>query len=360
MTEQAVLTTHDLAVGYARKKGMPRIVKSGVSVSLLGGELVCLLGPNGVGKSTLLRTIAGMQSPLSGHIHLLGDDIRSLGPQEMARRLSIVLTDRVDVGIISVYALVALGRHPYTDWAGRITPQDEEVIRWAIQAAGAEYLAHRSMGELSDGERQKVMIARALAQQPQLMLLDEPTAFLDLPHRVDVMRTLRNLAHSTGKAILLSTHDLDLALRSADRVWLMPVDGAVQVGAPEDLILNGALQAAFSRSGIEFDAYTGSFKMNVQHTGTVELIGEGLYTLWTQRALERNGFEVLTNGRSHTADFRIEVMKHNGSARWHCISPGGDGVYTSIQDLVHSLNGSEYSALKYEPQAARGIADRAG
>jgi iron complex transport system ATP-binding protein len=291
----AVLKTKNLTIGYTPKRQAPYVVAREISVSLSRGEFVCLLGPNGAGKSTLIRTLVGMQTPLSGSVQLVGKDVSALSAQDLAQLLSVVLTDRVQVGILSVRDLVALGRYPYTDWTGRLTPEDDAVIEWAIRSANAQALIHRNVGALSDGERQKVMIARALAQQPEVMVLDEPTAFLDLPRRVEMMTLLQKLAHETNKAILLSTHDLDLALRSADRIWLLPEGGPLQVGAPEDLVLNGAFERAFQSDGVRFDTHTGSFLMQAQKGVVVALCGEGHFVYWTKRALERAGFQVEEN-----------------------------------------------------------------
>ncbi|MEZ4832240.1 MAG: ABC transporter ATP-binding protein [Caldilineaceae bacterium] len=240
-----------------------------------------------------MRTLAGLQPALGGSILLDGDAPGDLTAREMARRLSIVLTERVDVGNLSAQELVALGRHPYTDWWGNLTPHDEEVVRWAVRAVGAGALAERPILELSDGERQKVMIARALAQEPLLILLDEPTAFLDLPRRVEVMGLLRALARHTGRAILLSTHVLFGALRSADRLWLMAADGEMVSGAPEDLVLNGAFERVFAGEGVSFDPYTGSFHIVRESSGVVLLHADGMSALWATRALEREGFCVV-------------------------------------------------------------------
>lgn len=286
-----VLETQNLAIGYQSSA-----VAEHITVSLKAGELVCLLGPNGAGKSTLMRTIAGMQPSLAGTIHLMKKPLQNFKPSELARHLSIVLTERTDVGHLSAYEVVALGRYPYTNWSGRLTEKDEEKVRWAIEAVGAKALAARQVNELSDGERQKVMIARALAQEPDLILLDEPTAFLDLPRRVEIMRVLRKLARETNRAILLSTHDLDLALRSADKLWLLPARGQLQVGAPEELVLNGAFEATFHSEGVEFDKTTGTFRVHTRQAGKIALTGDGLKAIWTRRLLEREGFHVIEHG----------------------------------------------------------------
>lgn len=332
---QSVLSTTDLTVGYANVRKMPVAVVEHINVDLMAGELVCLIGPNGAGKSTLMRTLAGMQSPLTGTVHLMGDDLKSLKPNELARRLSIVLTERVDVGVLSAYTLVALGRYPYTGWMGDLRPEDELVVQQAITAVGATDLANRNVGELSDGERQKIMIARALAQEPVVMLLDEPTAYLDLPRRAELMAMLRRLARETGRAILLSTHDLDLALRNADRIWLLPKGGHLQAGAPEDLVLSGAFEAAFKGEGVQFDAYTGSFRTENLPAGMVDLHGDGLPALWTLRALEREGFCVVRAGTD--SPVRVTVQQSDGGTHWQILDNGQEQISTSLYDVIAHL-----------------------
>ena len=305
----------------------------GIDFEIDDGEIVGFLGANGAGKSTLIRTLVGMQTPLDGHVYLMGRDIAAMSAIEVAQVISVVLTDRIGVGIMAVRDLVGLGRYPHTDWIGRFTDEDERVVSWAIRAARAGDLAYRNVAELSDGERQKVMIARALAQQPDLMILDEPTAFLDLPRRAEIMALLQDLAHSTGKAILLSTHDLDLALRCADRIYLLPFEGALQTGAPEDLILNGAFESAFQSEGVRFDADTGAFKLNAQRGRiSVAVSGEGRRAYWTKRALERAGFQVGDAGTEWCVNIR------EGGA-W-CVEHGGVvREYDSICDLIAALKG---------------------
>ena len=331
---ELILHTENLAIGYAPPRRPRTVVAEGLSVALRAGELVCLIGPNGVGKSTLIRTLAGMQPPLAGRVRLMGDEVHALEARELAKRLSLVLTERVSVGLLSAYALVALGRYPYTGWDGRLSARDEAVVRWAIAAVGAVELAGRNVDELSDGERQKIMIARALAQEPALMLLDEPTAYLDLPRRVEIMRLLRQLARTTGRAFLLSTHDLDLALRSADRIWLMG-GGGIQVGAPEDLVLSGAFEAAFGGEGVVFDRGSGSFRINERPAGQVALAGDGVEALWTRRALEREGFGIAEDGGPSLA--QVEVVGTNGDVRWRVTRDGATAEHHSVYDLMGSL-----------------------
>lgn len=322
-----VLEAHQLSIGYASRQAAPRVVAAGLDLALHGGELACLIGPNGVGKSTLLRTLAGMQPALAGHVRLGGSPIETLTAAELARRLSVVLTERVDAGRLTADELVALGRYPYTSAFGRSAPRDHEVTRWALEAVGALGLAQREMHELSDGERQRVMIARALAQEPLVMLLDEPTAFLDLPRRVEMMRLLRRLARETDRALLLSTHDLDLALRSADTLWLMAPGGTLRWGAPEDLVLGGAFEATFAGDGIGFDRRQGTFELYPPGRRRASLDGDGITASWTARALERCGFSVV--GAAEAASVRVVV--HAATSAWDVTLP--DGTPRQVQSL---------------------------
>ena len=292
MGDREVLRTDSLAIGYRRARRAAAVIASGLRFALRPGELVCLLGPNGAGKSTLMRTLARLQPALSGRIWLDERPLEELRPGQLARRLSVVLTDRVDVGAMSGFGLASLGRHPYTGWTGTLNARDERIVQWALHAVRADGLADRLIVEMSDGERQKILIARALAQEPRVMLLDEPTAFLDLPRRVEVMDLLRRLARENGQAILLSTHDLDLALRNADRLWLLSAGGALYDGAPEDLVLSGAFERVFSAEGVSFDRDRGSFHTREESSGVVLLEGEGAAAHWARRALERIGFAV--------------------------------------------------------------------
>ncbi|MTJ53430.1 ABC transporter ATP-binding protein [Anabaena sp. UHCC 0253] len=332
----SILTTHNLTIGYQTSQKTIRNVASHISTTLQTGELVCLLGPNGAGKSTLLRTLAGMQPPIAGEVKLLEDDIYKLPPQELARRLSLVLTEKIDVGMLSAYALVTMGRYPYTDWWGKLSSEDENIINWAIKSVGAVNLAQRNVSELSDGERQKIMIARALAQSPIVMLLDEPTAFLDLPRRVEIMQLLRQLARDTNQAILLSTHDLDLALRLADKIWLLGINGILHVGAPEDLILSGAFADTFRSEGVEFNIFSGEFNLHIPYKGEVNLIGEGVTAIWTIRALERVGFTVLQGGKS--AQITVEVISSPQEVFWKVRKYKTVSTHYSLYELMKFLN----------------------
>ena len=231
----AALSAHDLAVGY-RSARAPCAVLDGISVSVRAGELVCLIGPNGIGKSTLIRTLARLQSPLAGSVCIGADDLERLPASVVARRLGVVLTERLTAEGLTARQIVALGRYPHTGWLGRFTTKDADAVAWAIEAVGATHLAERDCQRLSDGERQRVMVARALAQEPEVLILDEPTAFLDVQSRIELMGLLRALTRTRSLAVVMSTHELELALRIADCVWLVLPDGTFVSGAPGTVV----------------------------------------------------------------------------------------------------------------------------
>lgn len=326
-----ILQIENLMIGYKQGRDK-KVVAQNINVSLHGGELVCLLGPNGAGKSTLMRTISGSQQPLSGRALLEGEVIHNIPAKQLAKKLSLVLTERVQAGMLTVYEVVALGRYPHTNWAGKLTDKDHEIIQWSIEMTGANELAGRVLSELSDGERQKIMVARALAQEPSIMILDEVTAFLDLPRRVEIMQLLRKLAHNTNKAILLSTHDMDLALRSADRLWLLPKGGELQVGAPEDLVLNGAFERAFASEGVTFNRHSGAFQMQQHYDRSVQLLGDGEATLWTRRALEREGISIQAQ-----ANLKIEVVADTAPTKWLLHRNSHSDEFSTIYQLINGI-----------------------
>lgn len=292
----ATIQLHDLRIGY-RGKHHIYPVASDLNASLYSGRLTCLLGANGVGKSTLLRTLSAFLSPLNGTITLLGKPLGQYTDKELARTLSVVLTERIDIPDLRVTDVVALGRTPYTGFLGGLNATDEEHVRSALEATGIPHLAQRKLHTLSDGERQKTMIAKALAQDTPLIFLDEPTAFLDYPSKVEMMQLLHRLSHSMQKTIFLSTHDLDLALQLADCVWLLDAEGHLTTGLPESLILDGTLPRFFCSEGIHFDPTTGHFSVihRPTHSTPILTTGTGLPLLMLRRALQRQGFITLTS-----------------------------------------------------------------
>nr|WP_276553368.1 ABC transporter ATP-binding protein [Cupriavidus gilardii] len=261
-----------------------------LDLAIPSGRFVCLLGANGAGKSTLIRTLCAMQAPVAGQVHLDGEPIHAMSAAQRARRLAVVLTERVDGTLMRGYELASMGRYPYLGWAGRLSADDHRIVHQALSSAGALSLADRLVAELSDGERQKIMIARALAQQPRLLVLDEATAFLDLPRRVGTMQLLLDLAHRNGLAVLLSTHDLELALRYADELWLIDGQRSMHVGAPEDLAIDGVLGTSFAADGLTFDLERAELRVGPAGRSAIRVEGGGLRASWAARALERAGF----------------------------------------------------------------------
>jgi iron complex transport system ATP-binding protein len=288
----SILTTEHLTIGYTKKR-RTEVIQSSLNLNLRSGELVCLIGPNGTGKSTLLRTLAGLQKSLSGQILIDGSPIHKISSQEKALLIALVLTDRVDVENATVRDIVALGRHPYSAWWGSLNEEDDKLIAEVIEMV---HLGHKSdclLTELSDGERQRAMIAKAFAQDTPIVLLDEPTAHLDLPNRVEIMLLLHRLAHKTNKAILLSTHELDLALQAADKIWLISKDNGVESGVPEDLVFDGSFNRVFESNAFFFNASNGNFSMNYPLTKQVQVTGNKTRMYWTLRALARGGYMVV-------------------------------------------------------------------
>ena len=230
----------NLSIGYATRQG-PRVVANHIEGHIHRGRLTCLLGENGVGKSTLLRTLAAFQPPLSGDIVLEGLPLGQYDKRRLARTIGIVLTEKPDVRQMTVRELVEMGRAPYTGFWGRLNDADHQACDEAIEMTGIAHLVHRHIHSLSDGERQKVMIAKALAQQTPIIYLDEPTAFLDYPSKVEMLLLLRRISHEAQKTVFLSTHDLELALQVADTVWLMTRESGLHIGTPHELAASGAL-----------------------------------------------------------------------------------------------------------------------
>lgn len=248
--DDVALDIRNLAIGYGGK-GRNTIVASGISTSLHKGEVVALIGRNGAGKSTLMRTLSAYQKPLSGEIFYAGQDSGYTSPQELAKKVSVVHTG---VASLSVTAeeFVSFGRAPYTNFLGRMTKNDKVVVERSMKIMGITDLSGRNIATLSDGERQKCMIAKSLAQETPIMLLDEPTAFLDFPSKVQLFATLTELARKHSKAILVSTHDMELSLRFADRIWLMH-NGRLDTGTVSELSENGSLNAFLDDKRVQYN-----------------------------------------------------------------------------------------------------------
>lgn len=250
--DNTIFATHDLDVGYRNGKNTVRLL-SGLNLSLKRGVMVALLGQNGAGKSTLLRTLTGDERPLSGTMEIDGKNVLQMTQKERSRLIGLVSTERIQAGALTVTELVGLGRQPHTGFLGRLDDEDRELVRQAMEDAGIIGKADEYVASLSDGERQKAMIARALAQQTPIIILDEPTAFLDVASRIETMRLLRNLAHERGKAVLLSSHDISQSLMLADELWLITTDRQVVTGQTVQLVADGTMDHLFDNRSIRFN-----------------------------------------------------------------------------------------------------------
>lgn len=286
--KEPTIQIQSLCTGYRTGKSSV-VVARDMNASIRGGELTCLLGPNGAGKSTLLRTLSAFQPPLGGDIIILGRNLCDYSDKELSKVIGVVLTEKNDLRNMSVQDLVGLGRSPYTGFWGRLSAEDKAQVEAALALVGIPSLADRLVQTLSDGERQKVMIAKALAQETPIIFLDEPTAFLDYPSKVEILHLLHRLSREMHKTVFLSTHDLELALQIADQLWLMARGRGVTVGTPEDLALDGTLDTFFQRKGVAFEKQTGLYRIEPVYHADVRLEGDPTACEMVRKALRRNG-----------------------------------------------------------------------
>jgi iron complex transport system ATP-binding protein len=288
MPLQETIKLHNFTTGYRTGKQVKTVTQN-LDATLYSNELTCLLGQNGAGKSTLLKTLAGFMSPIKGEIYIQGKSIDQYTDSQLAKVIGVVLTEKPQVTNMTVEELIGLGRSPYTGFWGNLDDSDRNIVNQAISLVGIEALRHRNVASLSDGERQKAMIAKALAQETSIIFLDEPTAFLDYPSKVEIMQLLHSLARTRNKTIFLSTHDIELALQISDKIWLLDKEIGTEIGTPEDLSLSGALSRFFDRKGIRFDLSTGTFHIDNKLTRHVCLNGSGPRFNMVQKALIRCG-----------------------------------------------------------------------
>ena len=326
--KETTIRLRDLSIGYPDKHSTKRVAEH-LNASIHSGELTCLLGTNGVGKSTLLRTLSAFQPPLGGTIDLLDRPLSTYDDRQLATVIGVVLTEKSDIRNMTVEELVGLGRSPYTGFWGTLKESDRRIVHEAIARVRIEPLTQRMVHTLSDGERQKVMIAKALAQETPIIFLDEPTAFLDFPSKVEVMQLLHNLTHTLQKTVFMSTHDLELALQIADKIWLMDRTNGIAIGTPEDLSLEGKLSRFFSRKGITYDTETGFFRIDTDYRREIHLHGHGSRYAMVRKALQRNGIRA----DRHVADDSLHIDT-TGSA--------GDPF------VIHRADGSTQSATNIE------------
>jgi len=279
-----MLYTENLTIGYKNL-----IIQKDLNLNVSAGKLICLVGINGCGKSTLLRTLAGLQPAIEGKVFIDKKDISKLTDYERSTLFSLVLTDKIEVENLSVFELVALGRYPYTDWNGTLSENDNKAVENALNQVNLRHKKDSMLSAVSDGEKQRAVIAKALAQDTPLVLLDEPTSHLDLPNRIEIMMLLRRLSVNTKKSFILSTHELDLAVQMSDFLWLMDKNETT-AGVPEDLMLSQKFQKSFENQNFNFDSEDGHYKI-MQPIGDLKVAieGENEQAKWLKRAFIRCG-----------------------------------------------------------------------
>lgn len=326
MAQSPILETHQLTVGYSAKASKMHLFEN-LELTLQPGQLICLMGPNGAGKSTLIRTLAGLQEPIAGKVNFKDSDMSIPDRNRISQHIAVVLTDRIAASHLTVLELITLGRYPYLDWTIKLNENDNQIIQKAIKEVNIEGLTQRKIFELSDGQLQMAMIARALSQDTPIILLDEPTAHLDLNNRVEIMKLLKRLTRA-GKSILISTHDLDLALQTADKVWLAGKGKGIISGIPEDLVLSDFFDDIFQFKG--FDLKTGKVIHAPFRNIKVKLKGQGHSLLWTKNALERNGYQV-------DIESKVEIIVEENPVRWSLAIGNKKDHTTTLYELLDLL-----------------------
>lgn len=333
--KEIVLEGQEVSIGY-RHKGQDVPVHTDLNFKLIQGEFTCLLGANGSGKSTLLRTLSAVQPTLGGTILLQKKPLTAYSEKERSRTIGVVLTEHTQTGGLTVYELVSLGRQPHTGFFGRLNSRDKELISYAIEAVGIQRLAHTYMAELSDGERQKAFIAKALVQECPLILLDEPTAFLDVVSRIEIMTLLRRLAREEHRAILLSTHDIDQALLMADRLWLLRAHEGITCGVTEDLILTHQLETLFPESNICFNSQNGVFapRPSYSYSIVVKATDERLLH-WAENALHRISYECL---RTELKTEKLPILDVHAADEILLQTSHEDFTFSNFESVIDHLS----------------------
>ena len=330
---EIILDISDLEIGYLKQKKKLPVFKD-ISLSARKGELIALIGKNGIGKSTLLKTLARINNLLSGEIYIKNKSILKYTLKEWAKTISYVSTDPVRISNLTVKELVTLGRHPYTNWKFSLNEEDHNIIDQSISIVKIEDLELKNIDEISDGERQRALIARTLAQNTDIIILDEPTAYLDLPNRFEIIHLLHELSRNEQKTIIFSSHDLNLAISLADRIWLMEGEKIFE-GAPEDLVLNGAFEHIFDNSIISFDKSTGQIKMVRNNMNEVFVNGSGNAYSWTKKAIERLNFKISDNNK---CIIKVNITEKQDKLQWELEINGKKFAYNNIYELNLHLN----------------------
>ncbi len=289
----ATLHIDNLSNGYQNGTQAPFVLQDAITASLEPGQLICLLGPNGAGKSTLLRTLSGFQKPLSGVITYSGKTLDSMSRRALSRQLAVVLTDRFSDRFLTAFEVVSMGRFPHASFWGQLSRKDLDTIDNTLEMLGIASLKNRVFETLSDGEKQKMLLARAMVQDTPFLFLDEPVAFVDSPGKIEIMEWLSFFAREHQKGILMTTHDIEIALDYADHLWLINREKPFKTGLPEDLVWQGLINRYFDRQEVRFDASKGRFGVHRPGSGKSVLVQPGgMPTRWLKKALLRKGFKV--------------------------------------------------------------------
>ena len=322
-----ILSFDNLEIGFISGR-YRHILLPPVKGSAKQGELIAVIGKNGIGKSTFLRTITGLQPLIAGDLKLEGKSISEYPRIKLAEKVGYISTEIVRVSNMRVYDLVSLGRYPYTNWFGRISEEDDNIITDAIEKTGMAGFRDRPVTQLSDGERQRAMISMILAQDTNLMVMDEPTAFLDISSRFEIIHLMHELTRNRDKTIVFSTHDLSVAVSQADKIWLLKEEGILE-GAPEDLMLEGSFKTLFDESKVRFNASDGTFTLRNEEKGIVLVRGEKEKKYWTERALMRAGYAV--SDREPVIEVEAPSEKNGG---WKCLAHGNVTEFNNLYELV--------------------------
>ncbi|MCD6597647.1 MAG: ABC transporter ATP-binding protein [Bacteroidales bacterium] len=333
-TENDILVLKNLEIGFRKGRKIIASLLSGMNVSAGRGELVALIGQNGIGKSTLLKTIVHLHEQLNGEILFNKRDRLDYTAAEFSSLVGFVSTEVIRVGNLTVRDLISLGRFPYTNWLGKLTEDDHGIVDQAMEMVNLLSFADKNLSEISDGERQRAMIARTIAQDTDILILDEPTAFLDLPNRYEVIHLLRHLSEEKGKLVIFSTHDLEMVINEADKIWMIAKDELIE-GAPEDLVLNGSFNYLFPGSKAVFNKESGSFSYMREGKREIILIGSGTAFEWTKKALKRKSYIPVSNGSS----IKIHVDTDKNSVEWVLSIKNKELKVYSIQELLKVCQG---------------------
>jgi iron complex transport system ATP-binding protein len=326
-----ILNLDSLKIGYQSGRSK-KVLFPPITLSAGRGELIAVIGRNGIGKSTLLRTLTGLQQPLGGEIFYYGKTISGYSRMELAQKVGFISTEIVKVSNMRVYDLVALGRFPHTNWIGRIESEDRYKIDDALAKTSMQPFSMKFVSRLSDGERQKVMIARLLAQDASIMIMDEPTAFIDIAGKYEILQLMHTLTHKSDKTIIFSTHDLQMAINQSDKIWLILENELIE-GAPEDLMIAGAFDRLFDSSVVNFNSDDGTFSFRSNTKGSIYIEGEGDMRRWTEKAISRAGFRV---SMEKTMPYIIipsdknNIWKYSGESYTH--------ECTSLYELIKCLS----------------------